>query len=611
MPTYSILGVSFWIPSFSDLTAAIVSPLQQAVSNILTKVGGVIYPVLLGIQGQIVSQVRQFIDPIASRISQVWNDLVSRLQSLGSQVINGLLSWLQNIPNRIYSLLSPILSPLWSLLNQVWNSIVGIASQVWARIQPWTQSLEALLRGGFQPLLSQILSAASWTLDLLGRSYPVLFTTVLGIGTLIDALNATVNGQPVVMEKIFAAKLNEVINPLGSLAKDLWTAFSLYIIKPLAQALAPVITWFDTQFRGLGGMVIDFMHSIALGGPEQALERATAIAFILGPLVTGINVGAQALELLHPIKHMGLVQTVTSCLDSLGLTKFSELMFGLLIAGALEKPIRQGLALRYRPELPASKLVDTMLFQQQIQLSEWRRTYALHGWNEAWIDRWYGSMWTEPSDRMIVGMIEGGEVELDWLQGKLQRRGYKPEDAARIMRYGSRKALANEIAAIIGEINADLQAGQIDILEARQELVDIGCKGSELEFRLQAMLKRMNRNDVKDKVSVLTSQVKSYDLTVQQYSEALIALNLRSARVSSLVEKEELRRKPTVDKPAEHKRELAISFYQRLFIEGAIPTEDRLRTYLQELVPALPADRVELVIEDAKIRQSKAVTAAA
>jgi hypothetical protein len=380
-------------------------------------------------------------------------------------------------------------------------------------------------------------------------------------------------------------------------------------MEPIKTALGDLTKWFDQQFRALGGMVIDFIHSIASGSPEQALERFTAVAAILGPAVTAINIGAQILEIVHPIKHMGIVATVTSTLDVMGIRPFALGAIALLTTAALEKPIRQGLAYRYRPEIPSTDMADQMLMERNLDATEWSRIYALHGWPDKYIQAWYKTLWVEPSDRMIVGMVEGGDIDLNWLEQKLRERGYTDIDAAYIMRYATRKALANEISAITSEINADVYAGQIDLLEAQEELQAIGYRGKELEFRMAAMKRRLQRKDVNDKIEILTARVKAEEITVAQYESELRALGLRQPRISALVEKEELRRKPKVTAPKEQKRDLAASTYQRLFVEDVIETEDQLRGYLEALTPAYPADRIELLVLDAKIRKAKATAA--
>jgi len=495
-------------------------------------------------------------------------------------------------------------------LDILLNFLRGIVSQVSAAVKPWIDSIGALIKGEVGPLSTLLTGAVNKVLELMSRSFPQFALGFAGLQTSFEALNARIQGQPVELEKIFSAKLNETLNPLAGIDKNLWIGFNDVIVKPLGNLFAGAMGQFTIWTQQYGAWVMDTIHGIAAGGPEAAATNLAALAFTLGPMITGINIAAQAIELLHPIKHMGIVQTVTSLLDSLGVRQFAFGAYALLVAGALEKPVRQGLALRYRPEIPSTMQADTMLFQQQITAESWQRIYGLHGWAEHYIASWRESLWEEPSDRMIVGMVEGGEVEIEWLQEKLLRRRYRPEDAARIMRYATRKALANEISAIISELQADLAAGQIDMSEAEAELQDVGVKGKELEFRVRAMTRRMARADVKDKVDILTAQVKAGDLTIERYRNELIALGLRTARVSKLVEKEELRQKPQVDKPKERKRELAQSFYVRLFIEGTID-EPKLRRYLGELTPPFKPEDLELIITDAKIRRSKALAAAA
>jgi hypothetical protein len=611
MPTYTILGLQVWIPDLTDLYNFVVKPLSDFVDGVIRTLTSTIWGWLQWLPSAVynalaptVNAIWNFLLGVAAQIYNLLKPLVDQVWSWILQAVSQIQGFFQYWYGQLWSVLQPILSSIWSGLQNV-------GSLVLQAIAPSLNALMAVLQGDIKPLQALILSTARTLLDFWLKAWPEFGLALSGLSVTLDALWAQAQGQPVEFEKILAAKLNEVLNPLAKIPEDFMKALNDYIVKPAMAALQNIAATLDPYFRQLGSLVLDTVHSIAAGTPEMAVERATATAATLGGLVTAVNIAAQALELLHPIKHMGIVATVTSILDVMGIRPFATGMFAAIVAGAIYKPVYQGLAIRYRPEIPPTTMADTMLFQRQILEGEWRRIYGLHGWPEKYITAWYGSMWTEPSDRMIVGMVEGGEVDLDWLLNKLQRRGYKPEDAAVIMRYGTRKALADEIAAGISEINSDLLEGQEDLLGAQQRLQDLGVRGKELELRLKNMAKRIERKDVRDKIEILTTQAKAEEITIEAYRNGLIALNLRMPRINALVEKEEARRKPKVEIPTERKRDLAASTYQRLFVEDVIKTEAILRRYLTELTPPYKPDRIELLILDAKLRKAKVSEVAA
>jgi len=605
----TLFGITFWVPDFNDLWNYVVTPLRDAIVSAQGNIISGLVSYFVGLASQVVNALRPILDPI-------WNflqGLAAKIYELLKPLIDPIWQFLKGVANQIWQFVKPAIDALWNMIkptiDNLWNFMKGILQQIVATIKPWIDALGAAIHGDLAPLWSLVKPAIDNILQSLNRAIPQLSLGILGLQVGLDALSAKVSGQPVEFDKILAAKLNETLNPLAGIDKSLWEGFNDVIVKPLSDLFTSAWAGFLATVQGYGAWVMDTIHGIAQGGPEAAVTNLAALAFTLGPMMTGINIAAQAIELIHPIKHMGIVQTVTSLLDSLGVRQFAFGAYALLVAGALEKPVRQGLALRYRPEIPDRRVADTMYFQQQITIDAWRRIYALSGWAETYITAWYHSMWTEPSDRMIVAMIEGGEIELEWLQEKLLRRRYRPEDAARIMRYGTRKALSDEIKAIISEVGSDLSLGIVDIEEAEAELGDIGVRGKELEFRMRALKRRMARADIKEKIAILTSQVQAYELTVELYRNELIALGLRTPRVSALVEKEELRRKPKVKAPAETRRQMAITFYVRLYIEGTI-SDELLRRYLSDLKPALKPADLELIITDARIRRAKAVAAA-
>jgi len=604
----TILGITFWVPDFNDLWNYVVTPLRESIAAAQGNIIAGLVSYFVGIAGQVYLVLKPILDPI-------WNylqGLASKVYELLKPLIDPIWNYLQGIGNQIWQFVKPTIDSLWNMIkpavDQLYNFMMGIVSQITSAIKPWIDALIAAFKGEIGPLSNLVTGSLNSILDCLSRSMPQLALGIAGIETLIDAMNAKIQGQPVEFDKILASKLNETLNPLAGIDTKVWEGFNDVVIKPLGDLLASAFGQFTQWTAQYGNWVMDSIHGIAAGGPEAAVGNLSALAFTLGPLITGMNIAAQAIELIHPIKHMGIVQTVTSLLDSLGVRQFAFGAYALLIAGAIEKPVRQGLAFRYRPELPSLLQADTMYFQQQLTIEAWRRIYGLHGWPETMITAWYNSFWAEPSDRMIVAMIEGGEIELPWLQNKLERRHYRPEDAARIMRYGTRKALADEIKADISEIEGEVSDGILDESQAEAELQEDGVTGKELEFRMKRIRRRILRRDIKDKTAILTAQVKAYEIDVPTYERELIALGLKTPRVRSLVEKEETRRKPRVEKPAEKKRQMAITFYVRIFVEGTID-ERLLRQYLTDLKPPLDPRDLELIVTDAKIQREKATVA--
>jgi hypothetical protein len=605
MPTYNLLGFQVWIPDFSDLVRAVTEPLQEHVSRILTGVSGVVWPLLQNLAGQIAYLLHQVVDPVWNLLSRVAADI----SGLPWAIFSFISGSIQNLIWPLSSLFNTATDNLWSrirsLLDELWSRLLEAGRIILEMARPWYDSIIAFIKGDISPLLSQILGTASSAATLLGNAIPQLQGSMQRLSTQLDALRAQIQGQPIEWKKIFSATVNEVLNPLATLAKDIWTSF-VNLVKPIAESVSGLISGALTAlldplvslFYGIGGAAGEVW-------PQGSLSRA------LGGMIQGMvafnaaYVGITTLELIHPLKQIGLLRIIDATRSLLGADTLGRLIAGVTFSALYTTPLRYEMQALYRPNIPDTRHADQMLFEGHITEREWRDIYAYHGWKERHIDAWYQTMFIEPSDRMIVGMIEGGEVNVDWLQRKLIERGYTPEDAAMILRYGTRKALDDEIKATISEIQAALLQGQMDLLDAREELQALGITGKELEYRLRAMEKRIRRKDIEETINILTTQAKNEELTIEAYRSALIALGLRMPRVNALVAKEEARRRPKTEAPKEKRRDLAAGTYQRLFIEDVIPTEDLLRRYLSELTPPLAADRIELLILDAKIRKAK------
>jgi hypothetical protein len=611
MPTYNILGLDVWIPDFNDLTQAVTAPLTNMVNDVLSGISNVVWPLLQNLGSSIYLLIKPAIDTLWSWIQTGLSSITQVLTS----TLSGIWSYLQGLFSQIWAALQQVAGQVWTLtkvgLDTLWSGLQQIGAHVLQMASVGFAQLTRILNEYLIPLVTvtikEMVLAQFNVFGMLGT----IMDIQKAAGTTMDALHALILGQPVEFEKIMAAKLNEVINPLATIGKDLWAAYSDYI-KPVVDVIIPQVSAaLQTLIEPLQKIYFDVAKTPMELWPQGSLGRS------LGGMIGGMMsfnaayVAITALELLHPLKQVGLLRMIDASRALLGADVLGRLIATTIFGAFYTLPLRYEMQAFFRPQIPDTRRADQMLFEGNISQAEWRQIYAFHGWKEQHINAWYRTMFLEPSDRMIIGMIEGGEVDLDFLQKVLGQRGYDLETAAHIMRYGTKKSLSDEIAANISEIQSDLYAGQIDLSEASQELTALGIKGSQLEFRIRSMKRRLERKDVNDKIEILTAQAKAEELTVAAYEGALRALGLREPRIRALVEKEETRRKPKKELPKEKKRDLAASTYQRLFVEDVLTTEERLRKYLEELEPPYPKDRIDLLILDAKLRKAKVIAAAA
>lgn len=610
MPTYSLLGISVWIPSFSDLTAAVTSGLSTYIGDILNRIGNAIAPWIQPIAQAAYTLLAPLVNLAVSGLQRVGELVRPIIDAVGQRI----LSFLLGIGTQVANILRPVIESVWARISPyvtpLLNILQGLAERILSGIRPWIDAIKAALHGDFAPLISQALTGLRGTLDILARGFPGLQLAVGAVQVGLDALNARVQGQPVELEKIFSAKINEVLNPLARLGKDVWEGFNTYI-KPVLDAAVSAL---QESIGAFLQPLIEAFYKLPLAKmeiwPTGAFARATGSMMLGMVAFNALYVALTSLELIHPLKQVGLLRIIDATRALLGADTLGRLIAGGLFSPLYGVPLRYEMNALFRPHIPVPRQADQMLFEENISQQDWHDVYAWWGWKEKYIQAWYKTMFVEPSDRLIISMVEGGAVPMDWLERKAKERGYSPEDRQIVLGYATRKALADEIKANISELQSDIQVGIVDLLEARSELQDVGVTGPELEFRMRALDRRIKRLDIKAKIDLLTSQVKEGELTIPQYRMELIALGLRIPRVNALVEKEELRQKPRVDKPKERKRDLAMSFYVRLYVEGTLSLE-KLTRYLSELDPPLTKDRLELVITDAKLRRMKAMAEAA
>ncbi len=292
-------------------------------------------------------------------------------------------------------------------------------------------------------VLEGVRSAGSWLWDRF-QDLSRLQMEVLGaVGrTLQDSLGATGNaimgglsaaGQGIVgfvnaARDTVIAGLNEagsrIFGALESVGRFFLDAF-----KVVGEAIvtAGKATWdflthvavpaIQEGLKGLVNFIVDavqagvnqFMQMIAPRSPIRPNEAVGASLRALGGLVafgSAFGIGTLAGELIHPLKQLGFTRFAAFMWDLADFKNAGGEIVRVWSQVGITEPLRWGLNLLYRPALPPLQLVDQMLFEGNIDQHEWRLQYALRGWTDEHIDAWFRTMFREPSQRLLLSMME-------------------------------------------------------------------------------------------------------------------------------------------------------------------------------------------------------------
>ncbi len=326
MPTYTILGVSFFIPDLNDLEAAVVTPLRTFVTQTLSGITADIQAIIAPLQAAItltlngvVSEIRAIIAPlqtvitqalggVAGAISVVLAPLQTFITSARDYIVNAItqaFAFLFDIPTTIrsffYATLLPTLqglfSPITGAIAQVVSAVAGlpsalggvattverllatfsstvinqVTSSVTALIPPVMQNLLSIAVGDLKAFLANPLAS----LSVLSQTLQAALTT---LGNSVTAQIANVRAE-------LGNRVTSLEHSVSSVGEFVNSAFN-----QLATQLNTVLNGFGGALTGLASALWQAFNDIIVR-PAQALlgQVETAISGALAQVQNQIK----------------------------------------------------------------------------------------------------------------------------------------------------------------------------------------------------------------------------------------------------------------------------------------------------------------------------------
>ena len=262
------------------------------------------------------------------------------------------------------------------------------------------------------------------------------------------------------------------------------------IQKLIAQAMAPV--------EGL-------IQAIGRITPTTAISKAFTVAGA-GMLVNfGIYTLATATDLLHPLKGTGIVPVAIDIARGIGPDLLSRTTVQAFADTAFGLPIRYRIGELVRQFRPSGAIADQLYFEGNITLELWRQLYRWQGWPDEYIDAWYRTMFTEPSDRILIDLFKLVKLPKDWIRSKLKERGYSAPDVD-IMQQAAEEISLERLS--IGRetlIITRVKEGFITSSQAHDELAALGMDEKRIRRVIAGALIALDTEMRKDRISAATT----------------------------------------------------------------------------------------------------------
>jgi len=313
-------------------------------------------------------------------------------------------------------------------------------------------------------------------------------------GGALDRLVPGVGGQ--------LAQALDVHGDKGQTATERSNAFLLggvpQAVPPAFQALV------DAAGNTLKGLVADYRNAAAgisqrlLLLFRQDLEEFGAVrpdnvhelaGKVLGSAITAGTAAQLAgftLELLHPLKNLGVQQAIGVLVQFAG---FGEVVKPYLTASlryGIQLPAEHRAAAHFRTQLPADQVVRELAAAGKVPVEKYEQRLLYAGYPDPYPRAFLEHLYAALPPRALAAFTDGSEADRPWLADKLRYSGVSPDDTRRIVRALELKAAQPGRVRLVGALLTAYKAGQLEHPDLEAGLAGAGLSDTHATYYLRA-----------------------------------------------------------------------------------------------------------------------------
>jgi len=430
-----------------------------------------------------------------------------------------------------------------------------------------------------------------------------------------SALEATISSLRHLLAEIsdyFSKALLSVLQSFWAWLKDNSGDFLDRIWQIMKAKLAKMWIWvkgkFEDILRRTNDGILKLLDKFGQMTPEKALMAAVDLYGFAFSMGLAAHLTATAIELMHPLKYMGIQQIPAMFADLAGFSRIAFATMGVVTSVALAQPMRYLMQDKFRPVQPDERLLREMAVKPDITIEQFRRGMAYLGYSQQWISAIEKTMYHEPRYFELKMMSEDEAAAEKWLFTKCRRAGFT-EDDARIMVSSFIKSAARTQRQDYyrqafylykeGFITREKFENLLAALELRPEAIDFARRAAELAYMLDY---------TRDMLSYYTDSYLKDIIDEDELLVSLVGLGLEPKRAWLYTAKAKVRKRPKPRHPVTTDKAQSLSRLQQKYVylystqyrKGLISAE----TFLANLLKlGISADLAEVTVEIEKAKK--------
>jgi hypothetical protein len=278
------------------------------------------------------------------------------------------------------------------------------------------------------------------------------------------AARATAGDQSAVWAAVAAAAMPQMFGSLAGAVGGILPKLADVYKSALDALIGGVLALFRDDIEASAPVTPANVHKVAAAALRSALT-AGSVAQLAG----------MGLELLHPLKQMGVQQAIGVIAEFAGFGEIAKPYFGATLRYGIGLPAEHRAAAHFRSVLPPVGDVKVLAAKGIIGADKYRDRLILAGYPDPFPEAMLADLYTELSPRALSAFTDGSEADRPWLAAKLRYAGLSPEDTDKVVTALEKKATQPGRTRLTAVLLDDYKQGRL----AGEEL-DTGLQGAGL-----------------------------------------------------------------------------------------------------------------------------------
>jgi hypothetical protein len=436
----------------------------------------------------------------------------------------------------------------------------GFAS-VTASVSQLIASIAQTVVGTFGALSAQVQSNFTWITGWLATSIPQI------LGAWWDSFIGKVFDFGSWVGKLFDAVSAWVTRDIPGyspwwqmLLKTLFPQWSMFFFtQPGEQYKGPIQSTFDTINVSLGWLgklfnkvVSDFTDGIVgwVGDkgpidPSGALARFNDISGIGMTVLAGLAGMTLASMWLKPLGDVGLGHIAAMVYDMTNYKLITGALIGVLVSTAIRAPLTYFYNNKFRPAIPSIRELSDMYTDESLTRAEFGQYLAYHGIADAWHDKYAGIAYRAMSPYQLKTAAQDGSFDEGIFSRELTHAGFRPETKKMLLDSFRKASMTNIKTYSVSSATYRFKKGFTNEQQFTSELQLSQVGDAMLPVYLALTRLDYASDYLTDLETAYQNAVRSGQIGVDEYRQALLDLGMVPDRVEGKVFIEQARIKPS------------------------------------------------------------------